>query len=217
MVSALERRRPGRPPSVELNERRRQEIIVCALRLFAERGYRATTMDDIAGALGCTKGLIYHYFNSKAELAEQADTGAHELIERGVAEIVGSSLPPVEKLERAVTHFITEILLGYQRYLVILWDRAEMRADQGEAHRASHLASRRRIFLLYRSIIIEGIEAGVFVPGDPSLMAYAVIQGISSVARWYRPEGRIGAEQIRQEMSAMLVRMVHQPAPITLV
>ena len=65
---------------MELSEQRRQEIIVAALRLFAKRGYRATTMGDIARAMGCSKGLLYHYFASKAELADQARTGAHALM-----------------------------------------------------------------------------------------------------------------------------------------
>jgi TetR/AcrR family transcriptional regulator, cholesterol catabolism regulator len=51
-------------------DQRRSELIEVALRLFAERGFRATTIADIATATGTAHGLVYHYFGSKDELLE---------------------------------------------------------------------------------------------------------------------------------------------------
>ena len=51
-------------------DRRRSALIEAALRLFAERGFRATTIADIASATGTAHGLVYHYFSSKEELLE---------------------------------------------------------------------------------------------------------------------------------------------------
>jgi AcrR family transcriptional regulator len=51
-------------------DQRRSELIEAALRLFAERGFRATTIADIATATGTAHGLVYHYFGSKDELLE---------------------------------------------------------------------------------------------------------------------------------------------------
>lgn len=51
-------------------DQRRSELIEAALRLFAEQGFRATTIADIANATGTAHGLVYHYFGSKDELLE---------------------------------------------------------------------------------------------------------------------------------------------------
>jgi AcrR family transcriptional regulator len=62
-------------------EQRRQQLFACALELFAHRGYRATTMDDIAEAAGVTKPLLYQHFSSKRALyLELVDSIAHDLL-----------------------------------------------------------------------------------------------------------------------------------------
>ncbi len=62
-------------------EQRRQQLVTTALELFARRGYRSTTMDDIAEAAGVTKPLVYQHFSSKRALyLELVDSIAQELL-----------------------------------------------------------------------------------------------------------------------------------------
>jgi AcrR family transcriptional regulator len=58
---------PGRPRRLGASQRREQ-LVATARRLFGERGYRATTMEDIANAAGVTKPLLYQHFTSKRAL-----------------------------------------------------------------------------------------------------------------------------------------------------
>jgi len=212
-VDIAGKRRPGRPVSPELNERRRQEVIACAARLFAERGYHATTVGDIAQMLGCTKGLIYHYFPSKADLAERTLIGARTAMRKRIEAIADSALTPSMKLHQAIEDFVTEILFGYQRYLVILADRAEIVAEFDSARREANRRDIRAFVMVYRRIIVEGIKSGEFEPVDPSLLANAVIQGIIGIARWYKPEGRLSPDEVRRDMCLMLLRMVAKECP----
>lgn len=63
-------------------EQRRQQLFAVALELFAQRGYRATTMDDIALAAGVTKPLVYQHFSSKRDLYQElVDSVAQELLD----------------------------------------------------------------------------------------------------------------------------------------
>ena len=62
--------RVPRQASVLQADRRRSELIEAALRLFAERGFRSTTIGDIASATGTAHGLVYHYFRSKDDLLQ---------------------------------------------------------------------------------------------------------------------------------------------------
>ena len=62
-------------------EQRRRQLFTVALELFAQRGYRSTTMDDIAEAAGVTKPLLYQHFSSKRALyLELVDSIAQELL-----------------------------------------------------------------------------------------------------------------------------------------
>ena len=74
-------------------EQRRQQLFDVALELFAHRGFRATTMDDIAEAAGVTKPLLYQHFSSKRALyLELVDSIAHDLlgaIQRAVSRAEG--------------------------------------------------------------------------------------------------------------------------------
>jgi AcrR family transcriptional regulator len=59
-------------------EERPSELLEAALRIFAERGYANTRLEDIAAAVGVTKGTIYHYFSTKDELLLRAVEHNHE-------------------------------------------------------------------------------------------------------------------------------------------
>ena len=96
-------------------DQRRSELIEAALRLFAERGFRATTIADIASATGTAHGLVYHYFGSKDELLE-------EVLARY------TYLPRLQDLlavspDRPASEVLTEIAIGLS---AMLRDRPEV-------------------------------------------------------------------------------------------
>lgn len=62
------KRQPGRPRDEALQERRREEILDQAIRVFARHGYQAADVQGVADAIGVSKGTIYHYFPSKEQL-----------------------------------------------------------------------------------------------------------------------------------------------------
>lgn len=96
-------------PRAAQADRRRAELIDVALRLFAERGFRGTTIADIAAATGTAHGLIYHYFRSKEELLAA-------ILERY------TFLPQLRALlavspDRPAAEVLTEVALGFSRVL----------------------------------------------------------------------------------------------------
>jgi len=90
-------------------DRRRAELIDAALRLFADRGFRGTTIADIAAATGTAHGLVYHYFRSKDELLDA-------ILERY------SFLPQLRALlavspDRPAGDVLNEVAVGFSRLL----------------------------------------------------------------------------------------------------
>ena len=77
-------RRIGAPPGPRKADQRRATLIEAAGRLFVEKGYEATTMDEIAAAADFAKGTLYHYFTNKAELLQVLREGFEKEIMRRV-------------------------------------------------------------------------------------------------------------------------------------
>jgi AcrR family transcriptional regulator len=96
-------------------DQRRSELIDAALRLFAEQGFRATTIADIATATGTAHGLVYHYFSSKDELLE-AILQRHTFLPRLRALLAVSP-------DRPASEVLTEIAIGLS---AMLGDRPEI-------------------------------------------------------------------------------------------
>src|SRR5213078_5074892 len=83
-------------------QERRGQLIACAARLFAERGYHPTSVADIVAALGVGKGVFYWYFASKEELlTELLKSSNHELRKRQQHAIEGVD-DPVARIELGI-------------------------------------------------------------------------------------------------------------------
>jgi AcrR family transcriptional regulator len=105
-------------------EQRRQQLFAVALGLFAQRGYRATTMDDIAESAGVTKPLLYQHFSSKRALyLELVDSIARDLLE-AIARAVRDADGPRQQVE-----------LGFAAYFrLVVSHEAEFRLLYGRDH-----------------------------------------------------------------------------------
>ncbi len=89
---------------------RRAHLLGVARTIFAERGYQATTMDDVARAAGFTKPILYQYFDSKAALYREIVADVAERLLARMAEAVATSESPRERLELALrAYFVTVV------------------------------------------------------------------------------------------------------------
>jgi AcrR family transcriptional regulator len=170
-------------------EQRRQQLVNVALELFAHRGYRATTMDDIAEAAGVTKPLVYQHFSSKRALyLELVDSIARELlvaVRRAVLQAEG----PRQQVE-----------LGFAAYFrLVIIKEAEFRLLYGRDH-ADDLELGRALRTVEDAIaaaIDPLIDAGLD-DEHRRLLAYAVVGMAEGASREFiaqRPSGERGTEE----------------------
>jgi AcrR family transcriptional regulator len=108
-VSKPARRPSTTPRRAAQADKRRAELIDAALRLFAERGFRGTTIADIAAATGTAHGLVYHYFQSKDELLE-AILDRYSFLEQLRTLLAVSP-------DRPASAVLTEVAVGFSRLL----------------------------------------------------------------------------------------------------
>lgn len=124
------RRAPGRPRDEGLTERRREEILAAATRVFAERGLRGTEVQEIADRIGVGKGTVYRYFPSKDELFLATVTRVMERLDERIVVLLDAELEVTERVRRMVDAFLEFFEENPDFVEVLILERAEFR-DRG--------------------------------------------------------------------------------------
>jgi len=182
------------------SEARRVEILKSAAAAFRRRGYHGARVEEIASALHMTKGNLYYYFRNKQDILY----GCHEyslgialdLIDRVRAEPV----PPDEQLRRLIVGFVHLIIDELHGTALTL----ELEALPGPLLRRV-VARRDRFDQGLREILQNGIDRGIFAPGDPKLLAFAIMGAMNWISRWYDPKGEAGSDEIARTFADYLV------------
>ncbi|MGE5590298.1 MAG: TetR/AcrR family transcriptional regulator [Bacillota bacterium] len=183
---------------------REQEIMASAVRLFREKGYHGTSMQDIADAVGLQKGSLYYYITSKEELLVKIFDDAVNTL---VTDLEKVALQPVSartKLERAVFAHLETVARRLGELTIFTRETHALSPEQRQVVRQS----RRRYTGLLERILSEGVAAGEFRDVDVRLTALAIFGLCNSIYQWYSPEGRSKPEEIASHFAAIVLEGV---------
>jgi AcrR family transcriptional regulator len=187
---------------------RRREILIGAARAFAQSGYDATNMDQIAHECGLAKGHIYHYFRSKEEIFTEIRTDAvGRMIEKLTPIAAAADKDPELALSKAISVLIARIFEVGGRYEPVLADPTSLSPENRKRIRTLG----RRYEQMFANIIRSGRDQGIFVPGDPKLMTFVILRAALTVANWYREDGKWKPQWIVEQVTEQLVRSVCRP------
>jgi AcrR family transcriptional regulator len=179
-------------------EQRRKQLFVVALELFAQRGYRATTMDDIAEAAGVTKPLLYQHFSSKRALyLELVDTVARDLL-MAIGRAVLQAEGPRQQVE-----------LGFAAYFrLVVRHEAEFRLLYGRDHADDEELG--RALRAVEDAIAEAIDPLIDAGLDPDhrrLLAYGIVGMAEGASRRFieqRPASDAATDEEAQRLAGRM-------------
>lgn len=177
-------------------EARRRSVLMAAAQSFAEKGYVATTMDDIAERMETTKGAVYHYFWSKEEIFVQIRVTAIQDATERLEAIVARGGPPDMVLRAALKDLVSHIFGTVEQYAIVLDEPHALSAESRQRIRESQRPYERRI----QDVVEAGIQERVFVHRDPKLMVFTLLRSALSVAFWYDPSGPLQPDYIVEEV-----------------
>ncbi|HEX6989369.1 MAG TPA: TetR/AcrR family transcriptional regulator [Bacillota bacterium] len=180
------------PSTNSRNPDRSQEILDAALALFSSRGYHATSMQDLADAVGLQKGSLYHYIRSKEDLLYPLIEAALEGYVGDLEAVRAGGGTAGEQLRRAVTAHVERVARFGDMMTVFISEGRHLKPEEQE--RVRSLAGRYRAML--EDLIREGVEAGEFRTSDPALAALALLGACNWLPQWFRPEGRSSPAEI---------------------
>ena len=180
----------------------RESILAAAVQLFAELGYHAAPLRDIASIAGIQAASIYyHYANKQALLVEIMDTHMQRL-NANLQRILHEQHDPQQRLYAAIANHI-RLHTSYKAEFFII--DTEIRALEGE-NRAYILSLRDQYEVLLQEILRDGMEQGVFRQSDVKIASYAIIAMCTEVANWFRPSGRYTVQQVIDIYSQMITQ-----------
>lgn len=171
-------------------------------RLFAEKGFEATSMRDIASAAGVSKALLYHHFASKddvyARISFLATKDLYSFVEDRIP-AEGTAAEKVRAYMLAAATYFAEHRSAWIAASNAFW-------SDPDRHRLETRVSRRRQFEQnLRDIIREGVESGEFQPVDPAMAGRLVLSGINWMHRWFDPEKGLSAEEIVDQYADIIL------------
>jgi AcrR family transcriptional regulator len=193
----------GRRAAVETE----RAFIAAATDLFAERGYNGTSIADLAKELGLTTASLYYHVSGKQELLLKVLTTSIGDFLAKLEGIAASQAGPRVKLRQAVENHLSFVLHNPRAVAVFLRERRFLESPYKEQYQEQV----DRYDLLFTRIIDDGMAAAAMPQGDPHLVRLAILGMINWIVEWYRPGGRLGAEQIQKTFADLITERVLAP------
>jgi AcrR family transcriptional regulator len=177
----------------QLRELKREAVLLAAAQEFNERGFHATTLDDIARRLNVTKPTIYYYVTNKDEILTEIFRSGCGALAEAADTVDASNLTGLDKLAAFMTRYAELMTTDFVRNVALLEDNClgpEMRA---EVRKIKSAIDRR-----FRSFVEEGIRDGAIAECDPKLAAFTIAGALNGIARWYQTGGPLDPRHIAE-------------------
>ncbi len=180
---------------------REAELLAAATRLFRQRGFHATSMQDLGEALGMNRGSLYHYIDAKDDLLWRIVSGALEQLDAHVRPVLDSDRPGAERLRDAMAAHLA-FAAEHPDELSLL--QVELRALDPERRR--RIVGRRDAYeAMWRAAIAEAIDEGAMAAVDVRLAGMAILSACNWFTQWYRPDGPLGVDLIAREFGSIFL------------
>jgi AcrR family transcriptional regulator len=178
---------------------RTEEIYVKAASIFHDKGFDATSMNDLAEAFQLTKAGLYYYIKSKEELLFAIMSFGVDCLERHVLAPARAE-PDAEKRLRLILKAHARLLTEGSKAISILSD--EM-AGLTAKHRRQILARKRGYFDFVRATL-EALKAEGKLRGvDTTVATFSLFGMLLWLPRWYQPRGRLSSTEVIEEVLKM--------------
>lgn len=199
-------------PAPALASARRADLVRLAGELFAEKGFRATTVREIADAAGILSGSLYHHFDSKESIGDEILAGFLDSVLAGYREAVATESDPRAAIERIVRSSATT-LVEHRAALTMLQN--DWNHFSGQPRFAYLRTAMREIEQIWVTQLEAGKAAGVFRDDLDPRLTYRLLRDILWIPIHWRPGGDRGwsTDQVVEAFLRLLFDGITTPAP----
>jgi AcrR family transcriptional regulator len=162
---------------------RERDVINAAIDVFWRKGYAASSVQDVADAVGVLKGSLYYYIDSKEELLFRIVEDVHQQSRRILDEVVALDGPPLQRLGNYIERHVQWYLENVEEVSVYFRDWRYLSGERLEI-----VTERRRGYdRVIRELVVAAQRAGEVDPGvDPKYASFFLLAAVNHVPDWYR-------------------------------
>jgi len=172
-------------------------LLDVAVAAFNERGYDATSMEELAARLGVTKSAIYHHVPGKVELLRLALDRALDALFAVLEEPGATSGPAIERLEHVVRGSVRVLAAELPSVTLLL----RVRGNSPVEHAA--LERRREFDRVVTELVRAAVAAGDVRPDvSPAVTSRLLFGTVNSLTEWYRPGGGLSPDDLADALVA---------------
>jgi len=180
----------------------RDEILEAAAQIISQKGYHAASMQDIAQAVNLQKASLYHHVSSKQEILMILLNRGLDLLTERLEAVVVQPVSADEKLRQAMSTYLQTLAEYESLSAVLLLEHRSLEPDLHDLH----IPRRDRFERIWRDVIQEGMDQGVFACDSPSIAARAVLGVMNWTITWYRHNGPLSAGEIGTEFADLFLQ-----------
>ena len=192
-------------------EAKRNAVLQAAAQLFNERGFHATSLDDIAARLNVTKPTLYYYVKNKDEILLQCVGKGLVMMLEGIDASRAAGGKAIDQLMTCMQVYARIVTMDFGMCLIRVGDEQVPPESRKELRRLKSAIDQE-----FRRLVAEGVAEGSIQPCDPKITAFVIAGALSWIGRWYQPGGEYTAEQVAQQCIATLCDgVLRRPADST--
>jgi AcrR family transcriptional regulator len=179
----------------------RKNILLAAAQIFSQKGYHATSMNDIANAVNLQKASLYHHVRNKQGILLSLLDEALDLVYNRIHAVLLEDLPVKDKLRKAIASYLSTLSDQHDLAAVLLLEHRSLDSEM----RIQHLPKRDRFEQLWRDLLRLGVEEGIFNIDDINMATRALLGMMNWVVTWYREDGFLSIDEISSQFANLVL------------
>jgi AcrR family transcriptional regulator len=181
-------------------DERLEHLLSVAARVFADQGYHATTMRDLARATGMSLAGMYYYVQGKDELLFRIQERCFQQVLAGANAALAEGATPAERVTRFIEHHVG-FFASHMSEMKVL--SHEARSLTGA--RLDRITRLKRRYVDLLTGLIAQLEGDGAVRLDPRLAAYGLFGMMNWIYTWYDPEGPVSPETLAEHFAQLFL------------
>lgn len=180
---------------------RKTQILAAGERLFNQKGYLATSVRDLADAVGMEAASLYSHYKSKEDILWTiADRCANEFFE-SVKPIADSKLHTQKKLTDMIVAHVGVITRNIDASAVFFREWRHI----SEPRRSEYALLRNQYEAIFKAVVLQGIQENLFKNYDEGFSTRTIMSALNWTHTWYRQDGELTSEEIGQHLAGILL------------
>lgn len=189
---------------------KRDAVLQAAAQLFNERGFHATSLDDIAARLNVSKPTLYYYVKNKDQILIECVRQGLQMTIDGIEDSRAAGGKMIDQLMACMRVYARIVTMDFGMCLIRVGDEELPPESRKELRRLKS-----GIDMAFRRLVAAAVAEGSLAPCDPKMTAFVIAGALSWIGRWYQPGGEYTPEQIAEQCIATLCHgVLRRPDPV---